>query len=292
VMRLAILLGYCISLSEIACAGETAPTQSPLASPQARLLGNVAFKQRLGKQVPIDALFRSDRGERVTLRECQADRPTVLVLAYYRCPMLCNQVLNAVAQCLKGIDFEAGEDFEVVVVSFDPSDTVALAASKKAAVVDAYGKGDGDGWDFLIGNPANVAALAASVGFHYEYDPATKQYAHASGIVLLTPSGRTSRYFYGIEYPTRDVRLGLVEASQGRIGSPVDEFLLYCFHYDPLTGKYGLAIMRLVRTAGAITVATILSYVAVSLHRERRQRRAAQSVARSEGDRPSSLELA
>jgi protein SCO1/2 len=277
--------------SALAAADERPAAPSPLVPPQARLLRNVAFRQRLGEQTPVDGRFLNDRGEQVTLPDCQAGQPAVLVLAYYRCPMLCNQVLNGVAQCLKGVDFEPGSDFQVIVVSFDPSDTVELAAAKKAAVVNAYGKGNEKGWHFLVGDSASVAALARSVGFQYEYDAATKQFAHASGIVLLTREGRTSRYFYGIDYPTRDVRLGLVEASDGRIGSPIDEFLLYCFHYDPLTGKYGLAIMRLVRAAGVLTVATILSYIAISLHRERRQRRIARTVPAHEGFPPPSLEL-
>jgi protein SCO1/2 len=195
----------------------------------------------------------------------------VLVLAYYRCPMLCNQVLAGVARSLMGIDFHPGRDIEVVVVSFDPTDTVDLAAAKKRSTIDAYGRSDdGAGWHFLIGDQRNVATLAKSVGFEYQYDPATRQFAHASGIVLLTPAGRVSRYFYGIEYPTRNVRLGLVEASAGRIGTAVDELLLYCFHYDPLTGRYGLAIIRMIRAAGVITVAAIVCFITRSLSRERR----------------------
>jgi protein SCO1/2 len=248
---------------------------SPLAPPEAALLGGVSFKQRLDNQVPIELKFTDDRGQTVTLDECMAGRPTVFVLAYYRCPMLCNQVLNGVARTLQAIDFEPGKDFEVVVVSFDPTDTVELAAGKKEAVVHAFDHdGSGDGWHFLIGDEKTVAAAAESVGFQYRYDPKSQQYAHASGIVALTPSGRVSRYFYGIDFSTRDVRLALVEASAGEIGSPVDELLLYCFHYDPLTGRYGLAIYRVIRAAGLATVVGLGCFIGVSLRRERRQKRA------------------
>jgi len=246
---------------------------APLAPPQAAVLGKVAFAQRLNNQVQVELKFTDDRGNKVTLADCMSGQPTVFILAYYRCPMLCNQVLNGVARTLQAIDFKPGKDFEVVVVSFDPTDTVELAAAKKEAVVHAFNHdGDDAGWHFLVGDEKNVAAVADSVGFRYEYDAATQQYAHASGIVLLTPAGRVSRYFYGIEYPTRDVRLGLVEASEGRIGSPVDELLLYCFHYDPLTGRYGLAIIRVIRAGGVATVAAIACFIVVSLRRERRQR--------------------
>lgn len=240
---------------------------------QSKVLQNVRFRQRLDQQVPMESEFRNEMGQIVTVKECIGDRPAVLVLAYYRCPMLCNQVLNGVARSLQGVGFQPGKDFEVVVVSFDPTDTVELAASKKKGVVRAFRYGDdGAGWHFLIGDKQTVATLADRVGFEYQHDPVTDQFAHASGIILLTPAGRVSRYFYGIEYPTRDVRLGLVEASSGRIGSPVDEILLYCFHYDPLTGRYGLAIMRVIRAGGIATVIALVGFIVISLRRESRQR--------------------
>jgi protein SCO1/2 len=246
-------------------------SESPLAPPEAALLGGVSFKQRLDNQVPVNLKFTDDRGKTVTIGECMAGRPTVFVLAYYRCPMLCNQVLNGVARTLQAIDFEPGKDFEIVVVSFDPTDTVELAAAKKEAVVHAFDHdGSGEGWHFLIGDDKTVAAAAESVGFQYEYDPKSQQYAHASGIVVLTPLGRASRYFYGIDFPTRDMRLALVEASAGEIGSPVDELLLFCFHYDPITGRYGLAIYRIIRAAGLATVVGLGCFIGVSLRRERK----------------------
>lgn len=269
---LAVVSGvWLVAFSPVKCRAET----SPLAPPQAALLGDVHFSQRLDAQLPLDAKLTNDRGREATLGEYIDGRPTVFVLAYYRCPMLCNQVLNGVTRSLRAIDFAPGKDFSVVVVSFDPTDTVELAADKKKAVVGAYRKSsDGAGWNFLIGDKNTVAKLAEAVGFQYRYDEASNQFAHASGIVLLTPAGRISRYFYGIEYPTRDVRLGLVEASTGKIGSLVDEILLYCFHYDPLTGKYGLAIMRVIRAGGVATVAGIACFIGISLRRERQLRKA------------------
>jgi protein SCO1/2 len=244
---------------------------SPLKPPEAALLGNVAFSQHLNKQLPLDAKLTDDRGQEVTLRECIAGRPTVFVFAYYRCTMLCNQVLNGVSRALQAIDLKPGQDYEVVVVSIDPTDTAQLAAEKKDAVIHAFRRNaTGDGWHFLIGDPAVVSALAATVGFQYQYDEKSKEYAHASGAIILTPEGRTSRYLYGIDFPTRDLRLSLVEASAGKIGTPVDELLLYCFHYDPLTGRYGLAIMRIIRAVSIATVAAIVSYVTLSLRRERK----------------------
>jgi protein SCO1/2 len=234
------------------------------------MLGRVEFNQKLNAQVPVDAKLCDDTGRKVELADCMDGKPTVVVLAYYRCPMLCNQVLNGIASSLKAINLRPGEDYSVVVISFDPTDTVEMAAAKKQSILNAFGKPeDAKGWHFLVGEEPVVKELADSVGFRYEYDTATNQFAHASGVVLLTPAGRVSRYFYGIEYPTRDVRLGLVEASAGKIGNAVDELLLLCFHYDPLTGRYGLAIMRVIQAAGFLTVAGIISYIGISLYRER-----------------------
>ena len=268
---LACGLALTIILAQASAARAEEP--GPLEPPQAAFLKTVDFRQRLNNQVPVDLQFTNDRGEKVTLAESISGRPTIFVLAYYRCPMLCNQVLNGVARCVQGIDLEPGEDIEIVVVSFDPTDTVELAAQKKEAVVHAFDHdADGQGWHFLVGDEKNVAAAAESVGFQYQYDESTNQFAHASGIVAITPEGRVSKYFYGIDYPTRDVRLGLVEASAGKVGTAVDKLLLYCFHYDPLTGRYGLAIMRVVRTGGVMTVAAILGFIGFSLRRERKSR--------------------
>jgi protein SCO1/2 len=197
---------------------------------------------------------------------------------------LCNQVLAGMARSLRGASLRPGRDLEVVVVSFDPQDTVEMATAKKASVVAAYDRNaTGEGWHFLTGDAGHVAQLAESVGFRYVHDPATDQYAHASGILILTPAGRVSKYFYGIDYPTRDVRLALVEASAGRIGSVVDQLLLFCFHYDPLTGRYGLAIMRVIRAGGVLTAAALVGFIWKSLRRERRAQLASDAIASGDG---------
>jgi len=175
----------------------------------------------------------------------------LLALVYYRCPMLCTQILNGVASSLKAVSFDPGQEFEVVSVSFDPKDTPELAASKKQSYLKRYGRpSTANGWHFLTGDPPNIKALTDAVGFRYKYDAASDQFAHASGIMILTPEGRLSRYFYGVEFAPRDVRLGLVEASANKIGNPVDEALLFCFHYDPATGKYGMIAINSLRWLG------------------------------------------
>jgi protein SCO1/2 len=225
-----------------------------------RALREVGIEQRLNEQLPLDAEFRDESGRTVRLGEYFTNRPAILVLAYYDCPMLCTQVLNGVVGSLKAVPFEAGKDFAVVVVSFDPRETPALAAAKKEEYMRRYNRaGAGAGWHFLTGDEANIKRLTEAVGFKYHYDEATKQFAHASGIMVATPQGKLSHYFYGIEYAPKDLRLSLVEASANRIGSPVDQLLLYCYHYDPTTGKYGLIIMNVARVAGALTVVGILA---------------------------------
>ncbi len=263
-------IAFAAGVSSFALADEP---RFSLAPPQARLLDKVSFAQRLDNQVPITLSFQNEKDEAVTLEDCMANRPTVLVLAYYRCPMLCNQVLNGVVRTLRGIGFRPGQEISVVVVSFDPTDTPTMAAAKKSAIVDVYRPGDdGAGWCFLTSQEEEIRELADSVGFNYAYDPATNQFAHASGIVVLTPTGRVSRYFYGIDYPTRDVRMGLVEASANKIGSAVDELLLLCFHYDPLTGRYGLAIMSVIRASSVLLVVGMAAFIWTSLRRERKAR--------------------
>jgi protein SCO1 len=228
-----------------------------LESPASVAIKEVKFKQRLDNQVDVDAKFTDSDGAKVTLAECMDGKPTIFVLAYYRCPRLCNMVLNGVAKAAQALDFEPGIDFNIVVVSFDASDTVEIAADKKNSVVHAFDRhGDPAGWHFLIGDEATVKAASESVGFQYVYDEKTNEYAHASGI------------FYGIDYPTRDLRLGLVEASEGEIGSPVDELLLLCLHYDPSNGRYGLAILNMVRAGGVLTVAVMFGFIGLSIRKD------------------------
>lgn len=217
-------------------------------------LQGVGIDQKLDSQVPLNLEFKDETGRTLPLSTYFASgKPVVLALVYYRCPMLCTQVLNGVESGLKAVSFNPGRDFEVVAVSFDPQDTTELAAAKKETYLKRYRRPDtANGWHFLTGDPANIAALTQAVGFRYKFDAATGQFAHASGIMILTPEGRLSRYFYGVEYAPRDLRLGLVEASLNKIGSPVDQLLLFCYHYDAATGKYGAVAINMVRGTGAL----------------------------------------
>jgi protein SCO1/2 len=215
-------------------------------------LQGVGIDQRLNSQLPLDVTFRDDLGRTVPLSTFfHTGKPVLLAPVYYRCPMLCSQVLNEVASALKAVSLNPGKDFEVVAFSFDPKDTVEIATAKRQTYFARYGRaGTANGWHFLTGDPANIKLLMDAVGFHYKYDPATDQYAHASGIMIVTPEGKLSKYFYGVDYSPRDIRLGLVEASHEKIGTPVDEALLFCYHYDPTTGKYGAVAINIMRAAG------------------------------------------
>ena len=222
------------------------------------LLKDVGIDQKLNDSIPLGLTFQDEAGKPVELRQFFGRGPVILTLVYYNCPMLCTQVLNALNRSLKEIPMDVGKQFSVVTLSIDPTERPVLAAAKHELYTGIYGRpGAAAGWHFLTGDEPNIKRLAASVGFRYAFDPDTKQFAHASAIFLLTPEGKLSRYFYGIEYPPRHLRLGLVEASDGKIGSPVDQLLLFCYHYDPHTGKYGLLISRVVRGAGLFTVALI-----------------------------------
>jgi protein SCO1/2 len=240
------------------------------------LLRGVRIDQRLGERVPLDLVFRDEAGHPVQLGDYFHDKPVILVLAYYRCPRLCTQVLNGLLDSLNGLPaFDVGDKFDVLTVSFDPRETPELARAKKQAYVESYGRpGAAEGWHFLTGEQASIERLTEAVGFYYEYDPRTDQFAHASGIMVLTPKGEIARYFYGINYPPRDLRLALVEASGNKIGSPVDQLLLFCFHYDPATGKYTATVMNLVRVTGILTVLTLGAVFAITWQRERRKARA------------------
>lgn len=235
-----------------------APARAEL--PQA--LQGIGFDQKLNAQIPLDLTFTDDTGRQVNLNDYFGRRPVILVLAYYQCPRLCTLVLNGLVQGMLEMPFTPGEDFEVVTVSFDPRETWDLAASKKESYLRRYGRPGGkEGWHFLTGQEPQIRQLAESVGFRYRYDPVQKQYIHASGIMILTPQGRVSRYFYDVRYSGRDLRLGLVEASQNKIGSAVEQVLLFCFHYDPALGKYSASVMNLVRVGGVLTMLSIAAYV-------------------------------
>ena len=240
------------------------------------LLRDVGLDQRLNEQVPLDLTFRDEVGRAVRLRDYFGKKPVVLSLVYYECPMLCTMVLNGLLRSLRAIRFDVGNEFQVVTVSIDPRETPAIAGAKKETYLRQYGRaGASEGWHFLTGNEPEIQQLARAVGFRYAYDPGTGQFAHASGIMVLTPPGRLARYFYGIEYSARDLRLGLVEASANKIGSAVDQVLLFCYHYDPRTGKYGLIIMNVLRAAGVATVLALGSFMLVMFRRERQKKSSA-----------------
>lgn len=233
----------------------------------------VGIDQRLNEQVPLDLTFRDETGKTVHLQDYFADKPVILSLAYYDCPMLCSLVVNGLIRALRTLSFSAGTEFSVLTVSFNPKDTPPMAAIKKQTALQSYSRpGTETGWHFLTGDEETIRKLTQAVGFRYQYDEKSKQYAHASGIMVLTPQGKVSRYFYGIEYAPRDVRLGLVEASAGKIGSPVDQVLLLCFHYDPTTGKYGFLITNGLRVAGVATVLALGAFMLISSCRDRRRR--------------------
>jgi protein SCO1/2 len=225
------------------------------AQPPPALLQSVGITQRLNQQVPGDLTFRDETGKTVKLGDFFVTKPVVLSLVYFNCPFMCTEVLNGELRALQGISLNLGQDYEAVTVSFDPKDGQPQAAEKSSLYTALYARRAVPGkWHFLTGDQKSVQTLANAVGFGYSYDAPTGQFAHATSIMVLTPEGRVSRYFYGVQYPSRDVRLGLVEASEGRIGSPTDAALLYCFHYDPLTGKYGLIISNVIRIAGGTTL--------------------------------------
>jgi protein SCO1/2 len=237
------------------CAAQLAsdPMQSVGVRPE--LLKQVGIDQKLNQSIPLNLTFRDENGAPVQLAQFFGQKPVVLTLVYYNCPNLCTQVLNGVESGLKELPMDIGKQFDVVTVSIDPTESHVMAKVKQEMYVGMYGRpGAAQGWHFLTGDEPQIKQLADAVGFRYAYDPDTKQFAHYSGIMLLTPEGKISRYFYGIQYPSRDLRLGLVEASEGKIGTPADQILLFCYHYDPKTGKYGLLISHIIQAGGALTV--------------------------------------
>ena len=238
----------------------------------ATVVARTGIDQKLGGQVPLDLEFRDESGAPVRLGQFFGGRkPVLLSLVYYRCPGLCTMTLNGMASAFKPLKFTPGEEFEVVTVSIDPKETPELAAEKKEKYLKRYGRaGAGAGWHFLTGGEAAIRALAEAVGFRYVYHPETDQYTHAAGIMLLTPAGKLARYFYGLEYSARDLRLAIVEASEERIGTLADVVSLLCYQYDPMTGKYGVAIMRAIRTAAVLTVLALGLFIFQMIRRERR----------------------
>lgn len=256
----ACLLAFAFTVS----AQETAlPKSGPLQSASRsdglpKALRDVGIDQKLNEQVPLDVTFKDEYGNKVEFSQYFRSRPVILAFVYYDCPLMCHQVLNGLVSSLRTVNFNAGKDFDVIALSFDPRETPALAEKTKTKYISIYDRsGTESGWHFLTGDEASIRKVADAAGFKYAWDAETNQYAHAGGIMLLTPGGKVSRYFYGIEYAPKDVRLGLVEASENKIGSPVDAILLYCYHYDPATGKYAMVVMNVMRLGGVVTVIAI-----------------------------------
>ena len=233
-------------------------------------LRDVEFDQKLNSQIPLDLRFTDERGAPVQLREYLRGKPVILNFVYYKCRDLCPLLLDGMVRTLRGISFDIGDEFDVLTVSIDPHDNAALAAAQKKDFLGRYGRaGSERGWHFLTGEEATIRKLTEAVGFHYSFDAKTGEFAHATGIVLLTAAGKTSRYFYGIEFSPRDLRLGLVEAAEGKIGTPIDQLLLFCYHYNPVTGKYGPFVTNLVRLGGLITAIGLAAFILWMLRRER-----------------------
>jgi protein SCO1/2 len=236
-----------------------------------QILQDVSIDQRLNEQVPLDLTFRDENGRAVRLGDYFETKPVILALVYYQCPMLCNELLNGLVSSLRVLSFDVGEQFDVVAVSFDPKEDPTLAKDAKTSYLKRYGRrGTPTGWHFLTGEPVSISRLTQAVGFRFYYDTRINQYAHASGIMVLTPLGKLSRYFYGIEFAPRDLRLALVEASANKIGSLADQVLLFCYHYDPSQGKYGFIIMNVIRLCGILFVLSIGIFIVWMLRREDR----------------------
>lgn len=245
--------------------GQTSSTLPPA-------LREIGFDQNLNERVPLDTTFTDEAGRTVHLGDYFGARPVVMLFAYYECPMLCTQVINGLATALNVLSLRPGVDFEIVTVSFDPRDTPAAASAKKARYIERYKQaGAAGGWHFLTGTQASIDRLTKAAGFRYVWDAPTAQFAHPSGVIVLTPDGRLARYLFGIEYGPRDLRFAVVEASSGRVGNAADALLLYCYHYDPMTGRYGFVIMRAMRLAGAATVLALAAFIVIMLRNEHRR---------------------
>lgn len=266
-----------LSLAGMAAAQVPPPPFEPLnimGPDPAAQFKDIKIEQHLDAQVPLDLMFRDESGSEITLGEAMDGKATVLALVYYRCPGLCNGMLNGVAGVIDAMKYEIGEDYHVVAVSIDPKETPGLASDKKTTYLEKLHRdGAAEGWHFLTGDEDAIQRLAKTVGFRYAYDPQTDQYAHAGGIMVLTPQGRIARYYYGVEYIARDVEFGLVEASEGRIGSLVDQIAMLCFQYDPATGKYGIYVIGAMRVLAGLMVAGFVTMYAILFIKSHRAKR-------------------
>jgi len=273
--RIFIVTALVMAVAASAAAQSDVPGANPSpgipSSQMPSVLSKVSYEQRLNERLPLDLQFKDEEGRTVRLGDYFGHRPVVLAFVYYDCPMLCTQVLNGIDTSLSVLTETVGKDFDVVAVSFDPRETPSLANGKKKAQVDRYKRaGSEAGWHFLTGEEPAIKTLTEAAGFHYVWDDKTQQFAHPSGIIVVTPDGRLARYFFGIEYASRDVKFALIESSAGRIGNAIDQLLLYCYHYNPATGQYGLVTMTLVRLAGVLTIAALAGFVIVSVRRDAR----------------------
>ncbi len=260
-----------LGLSIVAVLGVSrAVAQMANPSPPPNAVMEVGIDQHLGQQIPLDLTFRNEKGTTVKLADYFHSKPVIISLVYFRCPMLCTQVLNGMVETFKTLKFTAGNEFEIVTVSIDPDEGPELASAKKQAYVEEYGRdGVAGGWHFLTGDQTSISTLAAAVGFRYVYDPKSKQFAHGAGIMVATPEGKLARYLYGIEYGAKDLRFSLMEAAKGKIGSPVDKILLLCYHYDPTTGKYGVMVTNLLKAGGVLVVLILGGFMAANFRRDR-----------------------
>jgi protein SCO1 len=272
-----LLVFILVAIASFSVAGQAPPGPSsplygarPESGPTANsglpaALREVRIEQKLDQQLPLDLMFRDETGRDVKLGEYFGQKPVVLAFVYYDCPMLCTQVLNGMVTSFRVLPFAVGKEFDVVTISFDPRETPALAESKKKVYINYLPErlraNAANGWHFLTGDQENITKITEAAGFHYRWDEKTEQFAHASAIMVTTPHGKLSRYFYGVDYPARYLRLGLIESAENKIGTAADQLLLFCYHYDPATGTYGARIMRVMRIAGVITLLGIIAMV-------------------------------
>jgi protein SCO1/2 len=267
-MKSGILIALAVTLA-LPAFGQGGVLQAP-AAPPANLrppgLKHVGIEQHLNEQLPLDLPFKDETGKNVKLGDYFGKRPVILSLVYYRCPMLCGQLLQGLESALRVVDFNPGKEFDVITVSFDPTDTPAEATAKKAEIMARYKRpGSEAGWHFLTGPQESIAALTKAVGFQYQYDNRTQQFAHATAIAVVTPQGKLAQYYYGIDFPPKDLRLAIIQASQDHIGTVVDQVLLYCYHYDPDAGRYSALIFRVLQVAGGITILVLGSFILVMI---------------------------
>ncbi len=271
--RWTLLIGFLTILPPTAGADD--PPRVPMAEAAGLVespVGKVDFEQKLNSKVPLDVKFHDESGREILLAEYFGSRPVVLTLNYFRCPLICGQELNALARSLKPLSLKYGKDFEVVTVSIAPDEKPPLAAAKKKAMLEKYGRpGAEEAWHFLTGDEDQIKRLADAVGFKFVYNPRKDQYIHSAGLVVLTPDGTLSRYFYGMEFPPRDLQFAMIDASDGKVGSPIHKVLLFCYDYDPTTGRYTLAVTYLVRVVGTLTALGLCAYVGAMLWRDRRR---------------------